>query len=81
MPRFFAFIGPSELSSGHDPVRVLRTALTEAELIASPNYDPDHISLWARVDVGTVSQPPLQVTNLETGAAEPACVCQMATQP
>jgi|HubBroStandDraft_3_1064219.scaffolds.fasta_scaffold104615_2 hypothetical protein len=80
MPGFFAFIGPSELSSRNDPVTVLRTAPTEAELTADPNYDPDHTSLWARADVGTVKQPPLQITNLQTGATEPACVCQMATQ-
>jgi hypothetical protein len=78
MTTFFGFIAPSELASQHDPVRVLRTALSEADLLANRNYDPDHVSLWSKAAINKVQQT-VDITNLKTGNPEPACVCQMET--
>ena len=80
MATLYAFIAPAELASRHDPVRVLRTATSRADLVANANYDPDRVSFWSLDDVVDVEQPPVSVTNLKTGGAEPACVCKMETQ-
>jgi hypothetical protein len=76
---FFGYLAPADLASGHDPVRILRSAFTRAALIADPSYDPDHVSLWAAADISDVENPPVLIRNDMTNDMEPACICQVAT--
>jgi hypothetical protein len=75
---FYAFIAPSEFTSHHDPVRVLRIAAARPALLANPSYDPEHTSLWALADVQDKEPQPVSVTNQKTGSLEDALVCRMS---
>jgi hypothetical protein len=75
MADFYAFIAPSELQSQNDPVRLLKTAGTQADLLADATYDPDAGGgFWARSKIAA-AEDTVDVVNPKTGEAEPAAVC------
>lgn len=80
MTIFYGFVAPGELASQHDPIRVLRTALSEGELQTNRSYDPNRTSLWSRADVVSVAEPAVDILNQQTGQQEPALICTLDTQ-
>ncbi len=79
MAAFYGFVAPAELSSGHDPLRVLRVALARADLVATLSYDPDSVSFWAKSAISSSEAEVFEIENQSTGLKEPACVCALQT--
>lgn len=79
MPDLFAFISADELASAADPVTSLKTAPTQAILVADLTYDPDHTHPWPRAAIVQVENPALEIVNRKSGAPTAACVCHLET--
>ncbi len=74
MADLYAFVTPSQLRSGEDPVRILVAAATLEALLALDGYDPDGASVWARAKVHPTGQT-VQIRNAKTDLAVAATVC------
>ena len=78
MTTLYAFIAPSEISSKHDPMRVLRFNVDQQALLADRSYDPDTVSFFALRVFKSQGQQ-VAVTNDETGDQEVVSVCTLET--
>jgi hypothetical protein len=72
----YAFIAPGEISSKHDPMRVLKFDTSQQALLADRTYDPDNVSFFAFAVLKSQGQQ-VDVENLKTGGREIACVCRL----
>ena len=77
MARLYGFVAPAELNSGHDPVRVLKVALTLAALTQTLTYDPDEVSFWSNSAVADEGRPPFNIRNEQTDLDELVSVCTL----
>ncbi len=78
MTTLYAFIAPSEISSKHDPMRVLRFNTDQQALLADPSYDPETVSFFALKVFKSKGQQ-VEVKNDETGDQELVSVCTLET--
>lgn len=74
MGDLYAFVTPSQLRSGDDPVEILVAAATLKDLLGLGDYDPDGASVWARDKVRPTGQT-VQIRNAKTNQAVAATVC------
>jgi hypothetical protein len=70
----FALVTPAQLRSGNDPVELLDTAATLAELLAIQSYDPESTDLWALAKVRPTDRT-VQILNASTNQPVTAIVC------
>jgi hypothetical protein len=74
----YAFIAPAEISSKHDPLRVLKFNSDRQALLSDPTYDPENTSFFSFVAFKSQGAQ-VVVTNSKTDDQELACVCTLET--
>ena len=76
MAGFFSYVPVADLMLKHGCVTLLKSAESEAALLADPTYDPNEVGSRIAADV-TDTGTRQQLTNRNTGDVVAAAVCNV----